>query len=54
MRAMKIIKRYRKTHPLNWIPYEITEEGIRIKRGLCIPKDHEYILIGEEYEHGSG
>ncbi len=49
-RAMKIIKRYRRTHPLNWIPYEITEDGIQIKKGLCIPKDHEYILIGEEYE----
>ncbi len=53
-RAMKIVKRYRKTHPLNWIPYEITENGIRIKSSLCIPKDHNYILIGEEYGHRSG
>ena len=50
MRALKIVKRYRKPHPINWIPYDITENGIVIRKGMCIAKDHEYILIGEEYE----
>jgi len=49
-RALKIVKRYGYSHPIKWIPYEINGNGMHIKDGLCISKDHDYILLGEDHE----
>ncbi len=42
VRAMRIMKKYRTKHPLNWFPYEITSSGIIIKDGWYVGTDHEY------------
>lgn len=41
-RAMRILKKYRSAHPLEWFPYEISNEGITIKDGWFVRKDYEY------------
>ncbi|MEM2069936.1 MAG: RAD55 family ATPase [Archaeoglobaceae archaeon] len=41
-RAMRILKKYRNSHPLEFFPYEITNEGIVIKDGWFVRKDYEY------------
>jgi len=46
-RAMRILKKYKTSHPMFWIPYEITERGIVIKDGYYVRKDYEY-----EYRSG--
>lgn len=42
-RALKIIKKYRTSHPLNWIPFEITDDGIVVKGGRLAPKDFDFV-----------
>ncbi|MEM4645807.1 MAG: RAD55 family ATPase, partial [Archaeoglobaceae archaeon] len=42
IRAMRILKKYRSAHPLEWFPYEITNDGIIIKDGWYVKKDYEY------------
>ncbi len=46
-RALRIVKKYRTSHPLEWIPYEITNDGIVIKDGWYVRRDYEY-----EYKRG--
>jgi len=41
-RAMRILKKYRTAHPLEWFPYDITNDGIVIKEGWFVRKDYEY------------
>jgi KaiC/GvpD/RAD55 family RecA-like ATPase len=41
-RAMRILKKYRTAHPLEWFPYEITNDGIVIKDGWFVRKDYDY------------
>lgn len=41
-RAMRILKKYRTAHPLEWFPYEITKDGIVIKDGWFVRKDYDY------------
>ncbi|MDK2795387.1 MAG: hypothetical protein PWQ58_586 [Archaeoglobaceae archaeon] len=41
-RAMRILKKYRTPHPLEWFPYEISNDGIVIKDGWFVRKDYEY------------
>ncbi len=47
VRAMRILKKYRTKTPLEWIPYEITDEGLRILDGYILRRDYEY-----EYKRG--
>jgi circadian clock protein KaiC len=47
-RALRILKKYRTAHPLEFIPFEITDEGIKIKEGRYIRKDYEFVFRGEE------
>ncbi len=42
VRAMRILKKYRSAHPLEWFPYEISNEGIIIKEGWFVRKDYDY------------
>lgn len=42
VRAMRILKKYRHPHPLEWFPYDITNDGITIKDGWLVRKDYEY------------
>ncbi|AGK62115.1 RecA-superfamily ATPases implicated in signal transduction [Archaeoglobus sulfaticallidus PM70-1] len=42
-RAMRILKKYRSSHPLEWIPYDITDEGIVFKEGWYVRRDYSYI-----------
>ncbi len=46
-RAMRIIKKYRTSHPLDWIPYEITDRGVVIKEG-------RYVRVSYEFYYESG
>lgn len=46
-RAMRILKKYRTKVPLEWIPYEITEEGVVIQDGYIVKRSYDY-----EYKHG--
>ncbi len=41
-RAMRIVKKYRTAHPLEWIPYDVTDDGIVIKDGWYVRRDYEY------------
>jgi len=41
-RAMRIVKKYRTNHPLNWFPYEITRDGISIKDGWYVDRTYDY------------
>ncbi|MDI9610200.1 MAG: RAD55 family ATPase [Archaeoglobales archaeon] len=41
-RAMRILKKYRTAHPLEWFPYEITNDGVVIKDGWFVRKDYDY------------
>jgi KaiC/GvpD/RAD55 family RecA-like ATPase len=43
-RAFKIIKKYRSNHPLDWIPFEITGEGIICKEGRFITENFDFVL----------
>ncbi|MEM3698499.1 MAG: ATPase domain-containing protein, partial [Archaeoglobaceae archaeon] len=42
VRAMRILKKYRHAHPLEWFPYDITDDGIVIRDGWLIRKDYDY------------
>ncbi|MCS7119133.1 MAG: RAD55 family ATPase [Archaeoglobaceae archaeon] len=42
IRAMRILKKYRSMHPLEWFPYEITKEGLIVKEGWYVKKDYDY------------
>lgn len=46
-RAMRILKKYRTRVPLEWIPYEITDEGVVIKDGYIVKRSYDY-----EYKRG--
>jgi KaiC/GvpD/RAD55 family RecA-like ATPase len=46
-RALRILKKYRTAHTLDWIPFEITDNGIEIKEGRYVRVNHEF-----EYEPG--
>lgn len=46
-RAMRIIKKYRTDHPLDWIPYDITGDGIVVKEG-------RYVRVSYEFHYESG
>ncbi len=46
-RAMRILKKYRTKVPLEWIPYEITDEGVIIQDGYIVKRSYDY-----EYKHG--
>ncbi|AKG91464.1 RecA-superfamily ATPases implicated in signal transduction [Geoglobus ahangari] len=46
-RAMRLIKKYRTGHPLDWIPYEITDDGIVLKEG-------RYVRVSYEFHYESG
>ncbi len=41
-RALRIVKKYRTAHPLEWIPYDVTNDGIVIKEGWYVRRDYEY------------
>ncbi len=41
-RALRILKKYRSAHPLEWIPFEITDSGIEIKEGRYVRADYEF------------
>ena len=41
-RAMRIVKKYRTAHPLEWIPYDVTDDGIVIRDGWYVRRDYEY------------
>ncbi len=43
-RAMRIVKKYRTSHPIDWIPFRITGKGIEIGDG-------RYVGVGYEYEY---
>jgi len=43
-RAMRILKKYKTSHPLFWIPFDITDEGIVIKDGCYVKKSYDYEL----------
>ena len=49
MRAIRIIKKYGHSHPIHWIPYEVSDDGISIKEGMCLAKDYDYVFLGSEY-----
>ncbi len=42
-RALRILKKYRTSHPLYYIPFEINSEGIVIKEGKYVRKEYDYI-----------
>ena len=42
IRALRILKKYRNSHPLEWIPYDITDNGIEIKEGRYVRADYEF------------
>ncbi|MDI3497187.1 hypothetical protein [Archaeoglobus sp.] len=44
---MRILKKYRTRVPLEWIPYEITDEGVVIKDGYIVKRSYDY-----EYKRG--
>ncbi len=46
-RAIRILKKYRTKVPLEWIPYDITGEGIVILDGYLVKRGYEY-----EYKRG--
>ncbi len=46
-RGMRIVKKYRTKHPLDWIPYEITEMGIVVKDGWYVGRDYDYEYKGD-------
>ncbi len=52
-RAMRIVKKYRTKHPLNWFPYEITEDGIVIKDGWYVGRSYEYEYRPHREDTGS-
>ncbi len=41
-RALRILKKYRTAHPLDYIPFEITDNGIEIKEGRYVRKNYEF------------
>jgi len=41
-RAIRIIKRYGGKHPLDYIPYEISDDGILIKEGRYVRVNYEF------------
>jgi KaiC/GvpD/RAD55 family RecA-like ATPase len=41
-RALRILKKYRTAHPLDYIPFEITDGGIVIKDGKYVRKNYEF------------
>jgi circadian clock protein KaiC len=41
-RALRILKKYRTAHPLDYIPFDITNDGIEIKDGKLVRKDYEF------------
>ena len=41
-RALRVIKKYRSSHTLDWIPYEITNRGIEIGEGRYVRVDYEF------------
>ncbi|WP_202319613.1 RAD55 family ATPase [Archaeoglobus neptunius] len=41
-RALRILKKYGSKIPLEWIPYDITENGIEIKDGFLVRREYEY------------
>ena len=43
-RALRILKKYRTAHPMHWIPFEITDEGIKIGEG-------RYVRVSYDYEY---
>ncbi len=43
VRALRILKKYRSSHPLYYIPFEITQDGIVIREGKYVRKDYDYI-----------
>ncbi len=42
VRAMRILKKYRTSHPLEWIPFEITDDGIKILEGHLVRMGYDY------------
>ncbi len=42
-RGLRILKKYRHSHPLGYIPFEITESGIETKEGWLVRKDYEFV-----------
>lgn len=46
-RALRIVKKYRSPHPLDWIPYKITNNGIEIMEG-------RYVRINYEFKYDRG
>ncbi len=42
-RGLRILKKYRHSHPLGYIPFEITENGIETKEGWYVRKDYEFV-----------
>jgi KaiC/GvpD/RAD55 family RecA-like ATPase len=43
-RGIRILKKYRTAHPLHFMPFEITDNGIDVKRGRFVRKDYEYVF----------
>jgi KaiC/GvpD/RAD55 family RecA-like ATPase len=41
-RALRILKKYRTDHPLDYIPFEITENGIELKEGRYVRVNYEF------------
>jgi KaiC/GvpD/RAD55 family RecA-like ATPase len=41
-RALRILKKYRTAHPLEYIPFDITDDGIEIQDGKLVRKDYEF------------
>ncbi|RLI82334.1 recombinase RecA [Archaeoglobales archaeon] len=41
-RALRILKKYRTAHPLDYIPFEITDQGIEIRDGKFVRRNYEF------------
>jgi len=44
-RALRIVKKYRVGHPLHYIPFEITSDGIVIREGKLVGREYDYIWV---------
>ena len=45
VRALRIVKRYGVSHPLEWLPFEITNKGVKLLNGRYIERNEDVIFI---------
>jgi len=45
-RALRIVKRYGVEHTLNWIPFDVTSDGVRLRGYECVEADMKFVPTG--------